>query len=79
MTAEAELFQRTDAVRALGPFARLVERRQQHRGEDGDDRDHNQQFNEREIPSVREMFHNRSFPSADFLFPGIIEGDAEFL
>ena len=44
----ADLFQVAEAVDRLSPLTRLVQRGQQHRSENGDDRDDDQQFNQGE-------------------------------
>jgi len=44
-----DLFQVVRAGRGLGLVARLVERREQHRRQDGNDGDHHEQFDQREI------------------------------
>ena len=49
-----------DVVHALdrsGPFAGLLKRREQHGGEDGDDRDNHQKLDQRETTT----FHDSSF------------------
>ncbi|MPM95568.1 hypothetical protein SDC9_142723 [bioreactor metagenome] len=44
----AELFQRGSAFDGMGPGTRLVQRGQQHGGQNRDDRDYNQKFNQSE-------------------------------
>ena len=50
-----EGFQIVDAGGGLRPRPRLLERRQQHRSENRDDRDHDQKFDQSEMP-----FHKKS-------------------
>jgi len=61
LNPESDLLFGAEAVDRFGPLARLVERGEQHGGQDGDDRDHDQEFNQREIPCVGELFHNHAF------------------
>jgi hypothetical protein len=52
---QPDLLQVVAALRAPRRFPRLLHRRQQQGDEDGDDRDHHQQFDQREssqLPSV---------------------------
>jgi len=44
------------AVDILGPFPRFIERGQQHGSKDGDDGDHDEEFNQ------RKFLHHYSFP-----------------
>ena len=55
---QGNLFEIGQAAGAPGPLARRRQRRQQHRSQNGDDRDHNQEFYEGEN---RPMLH--FFPS----------------
>ena len=53
---EREILEIRDAAGRLPFFARLIQRRKQHGGEDGDDRDNHQEFDEGE----RIPFHGES-------------------
>ena len=46
---EADLFEVVHAGRAASALPGLIQRRQQHRGQNRDDRDHDQEFNQRKI------------------------------
>ena len=55
---EGDLLQVVEADHALGLLLGLGQRWQQHRGENGDDGDHNQQLNQGESRiSARRRFH----------------------
>ncbi|MPN48347.1 hypothetical protein SDC9_195954 [bioreactor metagenome] len=68
----AHLFQVRYAVRGIGALPRLVQRGQQHGGQNRDDGDHDQKLNQREILSAPHrfllpVFFNQTF-HADLLF-----------
>ena len=48
LQGDADLFEIGAALNRVGPLFRVGQRRQQHRRQDGDDRNHHQQFNQRE-------------------------------
>jgi hypothetical protein len=50
MQGEADLLQVVAALHAVGRLAHLLDRRQQQADEDGDDRYHDQQLDQREGP-----------------------------
>ena len=50
MPAELKLFEIARAFYGIGLAFGLLQRWQQHRGEDGNDRDYNQKLNQRETP-----------------------------
>ncbi|MPN43347.1 hypothetical protein SDC9_190906 [bioreactor metagenome] len=61
----AELFLVRATFYRMGGRAGVVQRRQQHRGQNGDDGDHNQKFNQ-----GKQMLHGRFLPCMDHnVFP----------
>jgi hypothetical protein len=56
---QPNLLQIVGALRARGSFTHLLHRRHQERDQNGDDRDHHQEFNERERSS-RRIVHGSS-------------------
>jgi hypothetical protein len=71
---EAELVQVVLALRPAGGLARLLNRRQQQRDQDGDDRNHHQQLDQRKArvtPSRREHVCTSSVKNMKFRTPGL--------
>ena len=64
----AELFQVRRALNILRPGARLVQRRQQHRSQNGDNCDNDQQFDQREVSSHGSGSFTRWFSGGMFDF-----------
>ena len=63
---QADLLEIIQATRPVGGFAHLLNRRQQETDKDSDDRDHHQQFDQREARSLRysRSFHRGLRPNA---------------
>ena len=64
----AELPQVIDASDAAPGFLGFAERRQEHAGENGDNRDHHQEFNEGEAAQLRGTDGHNTF-AVHFFFP----------
>jgi len=60
---DANLLEIVHALRAIGRFARFLHGGHQERNENGNDRDHDQQFDERERETIRVAVSHGTIPS----------------